>query len=96
MALILLLELEVGDSLRSQVHLDGGLVGLVVEVPDVDAVVLRDEDDTRSGRRESATSVLRATSVSRAENGLFTLKKTDLPNGEVEIVDGEKQVVVEG
>lgn len=96
LALILLLELEVGDSLRSQVHLDGGLVGLIIEVPDVDAVVLRDEDDTWSGGRESATSVLRASSVSRAEYGLFALKKTDLPNGEVEIVDGEKQVVVEG
>ena len=96
LALVLLLELEVGDSLRSQVHLDGGLVGLVVEVPDVDAVVLRDEDDTRSGRGESAAGVLRATGVSRAEDRLLTLKKTDLPDGEVEIVNRQQQIVVEG
>ena len=44
-----LLELEVGDGLRGQVHLDGGLVRLIVEVPDVDAVVLRDEDDAWAG-----------------------------------------------
>ena len=44
-----LLELEVGDGLRGQVHLDGGFVGLIVEVPNVDAVVLRDEDDAWAG-----------------------------------------------
>ena len=44
-----MLELEVGDGLRGQVHLDGGFVGLIVEVPNVDAVVLRDEDDAWAG-----------------------------------------------
>jgi hypothetical protein len=59
-----LLEFEVGDGLRGQVHLDGGLVGLIVEVPDVDAVVLRDEDDAGSGGGECTASVLGSAGVS--------------------------------
>jgi len=91
-----LLELEVGDGLRSEVHLDRRLVRLVIEVPDVNAVVLRDEDNARAGRAERSTSVLRAARVGRPEDGLFTVEQTDLPNSEVEVMDGQQKIVIEG
>ena len=83
------LELEVSDGLGGQVHLDGGFVGLIVEVPDIDSVVLRDEDHTGAGRRESAAGVLRSTSVGRTENGLVSVRHAYLPDSEVEVVHGQ-------
>jgi hypothetical protein len=53
-----LLELEVSDGLGGQGHLDGRFVRLVVEVPNVDPVVLSDEDNAWACRAEGATSVL--------------------------------------
>lgn len=82
-----LLELEIGDSLRSEVHLDGWLVGLVVEVPNVDSVVLCNKDNAWAGRAEGATGVLRSTSVCRAENRLLTLEQADVPDSKVEVVN---------
>lgn len=58
-----LLELEVGDGLRSEVHLDGRLVGLIVEIPNVDTVVLSDKDNAWTSWAKGATGVLRSTSV---------------------------------
>ena len=58
-----LLELEVGDGLRSQVHLDRGLVRLIIEIPDIDTVVLGDKDNAWACGTEGAAGVLRTTSV---------------------------------
>ena len=57
------LELEVGDRTRSEVQGQAGLVTLVHKVPNVDSVGLRDENDSRSGRAEGTTGVMRPKSV---------------------------------
>mmetsp|Transcript_47835 Transcript_47835/g.63236 ORF Transcript_47835/g.63236 Transcript_47835/m.63236 type:complete len:294 (-) Transcript_47835:1438-2319(-) len=96
LVLILWLELKVGDSLGGQVHLNRWLVRLVIEVPNIDSVVLCDEDDSRSAGGEGTAGVLRAACVGRAEDRLFAVEQADLPNGEMEVVDGQEQIIIEG
>ena len=49
-ALVTLLELEVGNCLGGKVHLNRRFVRLIIKVPNVDSIVLSDEDHTRASR----------------------------------------------
>lgn len=93
---VLVLELEVGDCLRGEVHLDRWLVRLVVEVPNIHTVILGDEDHTWARRREGATSVLGATRVRGSEDWLVAIQHRHFPDSEVEVMDREQKVIVEG
>jgi hypothetical protein len=52
------LELKGSDGVGGNVEGQGGLVTLVNKVPDVNAVCLSDEDNTRAGGRECTTGVV--------------------------------------
>lgn len=69
---------------------------MIIEIPDIDTVVLGDKDNAWACGTEGAAGVLRTTSVCRSEDGLFTIQQTDLPNSEVEVMDRQQEVVVEG
>lgn len=90
-----LLELEEGDG-RGEADSLTGLIGLVRKVPNVDAVLLGNEDDSRPGGGEGSAGVVGGFSVFGAEDRLFLIFKRRLPQAEVEVVDGEQHVVVEG
>lgn len=91
------LELEIGDGARREVQSQRRLVALVDEVPHVDSIRLRDEDNAWSSRREGTTSVVRTESVRRTENRVVEIvTQGGLPNAEVEVVHGQDQVFKEG
>ena len=62
--LVTLLELEVSNCLRGKVHLNRRFVGLIIKVPNVDSIVLSDEDHTWASGRESTAGILGITSAS--------------------------------
>jgi len=90
-----LLELEESNG-RGEADSLTGLIGLVRKVPNVDTVLLGNEDHSRSGGRERSAGVVGGLSVFRAEDRLFLIFKRCLPQAEVEVVDGEEHVIVEG
>ena len=62
----------------------------------VDAVVLRDKDHTGACRAERTASVLGSLGVCGSEDGLFSVHQADLPDSEVEVMDCQQKIVVEG
>jgi hypothetical protein len=73
-----------------------GLIGLIREIPNVDTILLSNEDDTRPGGGESSTGVVGGLGVFRSEDGLFHFLERSLPEAEVEVVDGEEHIIIEG
>mmetsp|Transcript_27060 Transcript_27060/g.41222 ORF Transcript_27060/g.41222 Transcript_27060/m.41222 type:complete len:256 (-) Transcript_27060:50-817(-) len=90
------LELAVHEGTGCEVESQTGLVRLIKEVPDIDTVRLRNKDDSWSCRGEGSASVMGAVGVCRNEDRPLVSIEVDLPDGEVEIMDGEEQVREEG
>jgi len=73
------------------------LIGLISEIPNVDTILLSNEDDSRTCGGESSASVVGGLSVFRSEDGLFhVLLRVGInsggrsfPEAEVEVVDGK-------
>ena len=81
------LEFEISDGASREIEGQTGLVGLVNEVPHVDAVRFRDEDHARAGRLERSAGVVRPEGVRRTEDWLVELLHRSLPDTKVEIVN---------
>jgi len=73
-----------------------GLIGLIREIPNVDTILLSNEDDTRSGGGESSTGVVGGLGVFRSEDRLFHFLNRSFPEAEVEVVDCEEHIIIEG
>ena len=93
--MFVVLELEVGNGAGREVEGQTWLVRLIKEVPNVDTVGLRNEYDTGTSWRESSTSVVGAVSWSRAEDGVLSILEINLPNSEMEVMNGQEEVGVE-
>jgi len=63
LCLLDLLEFEACNLRSGEWKRDAGFIGLVVKVPDVDGIGLRDEYDTRSTGRETSACVVGAESI---------------------------------
>lgn len=81
---------------RGKVERETGLVGLLEEVPHVEAVRLRDEDDAGTRRREGTARVVRAEGHGRAEDRLVVVIESRLPKAEVEVMHSQDEVIEEG
>ena len=85
-------QLEVGDGSVGLWHHNTWLVRLVIEVPNVNAIGLGDEDDTWSGGGELSTGVMASEGVGRAEDWLLSVGQFCVPDGEVEVVHRHEQL----
>ena len=83
-----------GNHVGSERHCNARFVGLVQEVPNVDACGFSDPDDARSAGAESAAGVVGIHGVAGAENGEVGLLG-DFPKGEVEIMNCHDKIIEE-
>jgi hypothetical protein len=90
-----LLELEEGNGGGKAQSLRG-FIGLIREIPDVDTILLCNEDHTRSGGRESSTSVVGGLGVFRPKDRFFHFFKRSFPKAEMEVMDSQEHIIVEG
>lgn len=90
-----LLEFEEGDGSGEADRLTR-LIRLVSEIPNVNTILLGNEYHTRTGGRESSTSVVGVLSVFRSENRFFHFFKRSFPEAEMEVVDSQEHIIVEG
>jgi hypothetical protein len=89
-----LLEFEIGDGAGCEVQVQAGFVRLVAEVPHVDTVGLGNENYTWSRWGERSTGVVGAEGVRRSEDWVLEVTR-DFPDGKVEVVDCDQEIIVE-
>jgi len=89
-----LLEFEESNS-SSKVESLTRLIGLICEIPNINTILLSNEDNSRTCRGEGSASVVGRFSVFRSEDRFFHILDRSLPEAEVEVVDGKDHVIVE-
>ena len=89
------LEFEEGDCGCCEIEGQAWLVGLIYEVPNVDAIGLSDKDNSRASGGEGTASVVGSEGVSRTEDRSIEIFEGSLPDTEVEVMHCEDQVFEE-